>query len=87
MIKFRKLPDTHTDVIHSHLSRAATLTLRYVKDHGPIGLTRTTAFKRVFVQWAVESFDCPDRSREDLLRYKKVLNEYDFPHWNYCISC
>jgi hypothetical protein len=66
-------------LIHSPLLRAATLTLHYALDHGPIGLTKTRAFKRVFVQWALENFDWPDRSHEDLLRYKKVLNEYDFP--------
>jgi hypothetical protein len=41
MIKFRKLPDTHPDLIHSPLLRAATLTLHYALDHGPIGLTKT----------------------------------------------
>lgn len=79
MNNFRKLSDKHPDLIHSPLLRAATLTLRYVEDNGPIGLTKTKAFKRVFVQWAVENFNWPNRSPEDLLRYKKVLNEYDFP--------
>jgi hypothetical protein len=79
MIKFRKLSDDHPDLNHSPLLRAAILTLRYVQDHGPISLTKTKAFKRVFVHWAAEHFDWPGRGHEDLLRTHKVLNEYDFP--------
>jgi len=79
MIEFRHLPENHPDLQHSPLLRAALLTLRYVQEHGPIGLTKTKAFKRVFVHWAAENFDWPGRSYEDLMRYNKVLNEYDFP--------
>lgn len=79
MFKFRKLPDDHPDLSHSPLLRAAVLTLRHVQDHGPISLTKTKAFKRVFVRWAAEHFDWPGRSHDDLLRYHKVLNEADFP--------
>lgn len=79
MIKFRKLPDDHPDLNHSPLLRAAMLTLRHVQDHGPIGLTRTMAFKRVFVHWAAAHFDWPGQGHDDLFRSHKVLNEADFP--------
>ena len=50
--------------------RAALLTLQYAQDHGSIGLTKTKAFKRVFVHWAVEHFAWPGKSAEvDLHRF------------------
>lgn len=58
--------------------RAALLTLRYVQDHGAIGLTKTKAFKRVFVHWAVEHFEWPGKCAEEMFRYSKVINEYEF---------
>ena len=79
MIELRTLPDDHPDLAHSPLLRAALLTLRYAQDHGAIGLTKTKAFKRVFVHWAVENFDWPGRSAEEMFRYNKVINEYEFP--------
>ena len=75
MIEFRTLPDDHPDLAHSPLLRAALLTLRYVQDHAAIGLTKTKAFKRVFVHWAVESFDWPGKSAKEMFRYSKVINE------------
>ena len=56
MFEFRTLPDDHSDLALSPLLRAALLTLRYVQEHGAIGLTKTMVFKRVFVHWAVENF-------------------------------
>ena len=53
--------------------------MRYVQKHGSIGLTKTNAFKRVFVHWAVEHFDWRGRSAEEMFRYNKVINEYEFP--------
>jgi len=49
------------------------------RQEGPIGLTKTKAFKRTFVHWAAENFDWPGRSYDELFRYNKVLNEYEFP--------
>jgi hypothetical protein len=57
MIEFRTLPDAHSDLARAPLLRAALLTLRYAQEHGDIGLTKTMAFKRVFLHWAVEHFD------------------------------
>ena len=78
MFEFRQLPDDHPDLSHSPMLRAAQLTLRYAIDERAIGLTQTKAFKRSFVHWAAEQFDWPGRGYEDLFRYNKVLNEYDF---------
>ncbi len=79
MIEFRPLDDDHPDIGHSPLLRGALLTLQYAQKHGSIGLTKTKAFKRAFVHWAVEHFDWPDQSAEEMFRYNKVINEYDFP--------
>src|SRR5690606_30715681 len=48
-------------------------------EHGGIGLTATKAFKRDFVHWAVEHFQWPGKTAEEMFRYNKVLNEADFP--------
>lgn len=79
MIEFRPLPDDHPDLAHSPMLRAALLTLQYAQEHGSIGLTKTKAFKRVFVHWAVEHFGWPGKSAEEMFRYSKVINEYEFP--------
>ncbi len=59
--------------------RAALSTLQYAHEHGSISLTKTKAFKRVFVHWAVEHFGWPGKSAEEMFRYNKVINEYEFP--------
>lgn len=79
MIKFRDLADDHPDLAHSPLLRGATLTLQYAQKHGSIGLTKTKAFKRVFVHWAIEHFDWPGKSAHQMFRFNKVINEYEFP--------
>ena len=79
MIEFRTLADDHPDLAQSPLLRGALLTLQYVQENGSIGLTKTKAFKRVFVHWAVEHFDWPGKSSEEMFSYNKVINEYEFP--------
>lgn len=79
VIEFSQLPDDHPDLGYSPLLRAARLTLAYALDEGPIGLTKTKAFKRNFVHWAAKRFNWPGHSYDELFRYNKVLNEYDFP--------
>ena len=79
MIEFRTLPDDHPGLAHSPLLRAALLTLQHAQEHGAIGLTKTKAFKRVFVHWAVEHFDWPGSGAEEMFRYNKVINEFEFP--------
>ncbi len=79
MIEFHTLPDDHPDLAQSPVLRAALLTLRYAQEHGAIGLTKTMAFKRVFVHWAVEYFDWPGKGAEEMFRYSRVINECEFP--------
>lgn len=69
MIEFRTLPDDCPDLQHSLLLRVALLTLNYAREHGPIPLTKTHAFKRVFVHWAAEHFVWPEEGIDELLRY------------------
>jgi hypothetical protein len=87
MIEFRTLAEDHPDLTHSPLLRCALLTLQYAQEHKSIGLTKTKAFKRAFVHWAIEHFDWPGKSAEEMFRYKNVINEYEFPHSRFCISC
>lgn len=75
-IEFR-LPIAHLEL--SPLHRAAMLTLRYLVETGPIGLTPNLAMKRYFVDWAAEAFNWPGYTTEDLYAINKVLNEHDFP--------
>ena len=42
-------------------------------------MTQTKAFKHVFVHWAVDNFEWPEMSAEEMFRYSKVINEYEFP--------
>lgn len=79
MIEFRTLANAHPDLIQSPMLRGALLTLQYAQEHGSIGLTKAKAFKRVFVHWAVEHFDWPEKSAEEMFRYNKVINEYEYP--------
>jgi len=54
-------------------TRLGTLNLRVPK------LRQTRAFMRIFVHWAVEHFDWPGKSAEEMFRYSKVINEYEVP--------
>lgn len=78
MIRLKPIPTDLAILDKSHLFRGARLILGYVAEHGPIPLTPTKAFKRVFVNWAAEAFVWPQWTVEDLYRVNKVLNEYDF---------
>jgi hypothetical protein len=79
MTYFRTLSDDDPALAHSPLLRSAQLTLRYIQEHGSIGLTPNKTFKRVFVHWAAAHFEWPDMGYDELFRVNKVLNEYDFP--------
>src|SRR6056297_978274 len=79
MIAFRTLPDNAAELDLCPLLRAAQMTLQYGVEHDGIELTQTKAFKRVFVHWAAEHFRWPGMEYDELFRYNKVLNEYEFP--------
>jgi len=78
MIEYQTLADDHPDLLRSPLLRAALLTLRYTQEHGSIGTTKSKAFKRTFVHWAVQNFDWPGEGADEVFRYHKVVNEADF---------
>jgi len=79
MIAFHTLPNDAPELDLCPLLRAAEMTLQYTIEHQGIELTQTKAFKRVFVYWAAEHFRWPGMGYEELFRYNKVLNEYEFP--------
>lgn len=79
MIEFIAPSNEDPALACSPLLRAALLTLRYIMDNGPIGLTPNKAMKRYFVNWAAEAFEWPHYAAEDLYAINKVLNEDDFP--------
>lgn len=75
---FRELSGTHPALAHSPMVWGLTQTFAYIAQNGPIGLTPSGAFKRVFVQWAAQAFDWPGHRPADLYAVNKVLNEWDF---------
>lgn len=75
---FLDLPDTHPALVHSPMVRGLAKTFAYLEENGPIGLTPSGAFKRIFVQWAAEAFDWPGHRPKDLYAVNKVLNQWDF---------
>lgn len=61
----------------SRLCCAAMIIFRHMAEHEVIGLTKSGAFNRKFVVWAVEQFSWPGYTAEDLYVVNKVLNEQD----------
>ena len=78
MIEFLTVNDDDPALAHSPMVRAIGKTFTYIAENGPIGLTPSKAFKRVFVHWAAAKFDWPRLSETDLFSVNKVLNEMDF---------
>ena len=70
---------TEPELAGSLLCKAAMITLRHMAEDGAIGLTKSGAFNRKFVVWAVDQFQWPGYTAEDLYRINKVLNEDDVP--------
>ena len=79
MRPFHSPNDGDLPLSHALILKAALLTIGYIEEHGPIGLTPSKALKRYFVAWAAEAFDWPAYTVEDLYAVNKVLNEHDFP--------
>jgi hypothetical protein len=78
MIKLKPASSNVDLLDQSHIFRGARLILAYADEQGPIPLTPSKAFKRVFVNWAAVAFVWPHWTVEDLYRVNKVLNEDDF---------
>lgn len=78
MISLSPITDPATIMRHSPMLRAVCLTIDYISENGPLGLTATRALKRYFVEWAVNAFEWPSYTTENLYALNKVLNECDF---------
>lgn len=78
MIALKPITDDHPALQSSPLIRGVLLLMARIEEHGPIPLTPSTAFKRVFVEWAAHHFDWPGHRPEDLYAVNRVLNEQDF---------
>lgn len=78
MITFDKLTSDAPELAHSRLLLGFERTFEFIADFGPIGLTQIKAFNRKFVSWAVEHFNWPGYSSEEMYAVSKVLNEDDF---------
>lgn len=68
-----------SDLAGSRLCFAAAATLRYMTEQGGIGLTKSGAFNRKFVVWALDEFAWPQYTAAELYVVCKVLNEPDVP--------
>ena len=79
MIRFKEIDDANPLLAISPLVGAMEKTFAYIAANGPIGLTPSNGFKRVFVDWAAAEFAWPGYTNEDLFAVNKVLNEIDFP--------
>lgn len=79
MDSLRPITDPYAAMRHSPMLRAVCLTLDYIEENGPIGLTATRALKRYFVEWAAHAFNWQCYTAEDLYTLNRVLNESDFP--------
>ena len=52
MIPFNPITDDEPALVHSSMLKATLLTLGYIEENEPIGLTPLKALKRYFVAWA-----------------------------------
>jgi hypothetical protein len=78
MVEFKPIADKEPALVHSPLLKAVLLTLGYIEEHGPIGLTPLKALKRYFVEWAAREFAWPHYTAAELFEMNKFLNEQDF---------
>ena len=70
-------PPTELILPHSPMTRGYMAAAEYMTKHGEIGLTKTGAWNRRFVEWAVAEIAFPGWTEEKLYSVNKVLNEYD----------
>ena len=68
---------TEAELTDSRLCVAGMKTLAHMREHGGIKLTKAGAFNRRFVVWAVDEFQWPGYTADELYRFNKVLNEDD----------
>lgn len=78
MIEWQDLDDADPALALAPMVRGVEKTFGWIDAHGPIPLTPSKAFKRVFVHWAAAEFDWPGHREADLFAVNRVLNEPDF---------
>ena len=66
-----------SDLNSSRMCICGMTVLAFMKEHRGIQLTKSGAFYRKFVAWAVEEFQWPTYKPEELYAINKVLNEDD----------
>lgn len=79
MIEFKRIDDETLIHRHSFYVFATAKVLGYCNEHGSISLTAKKNFNRKFVDWAVDAFEWPQYTRENLYAVNKTLNEIDLP--------
>lgn len=70
-------PPSDLTLPHSPMTRAFMAAADYIAEHGEIGLTKSGAWNRRFIEWAVARIAFPGWTEEKLYSVNKVLNEYD----------
>lgn len=70
---------SESDLEGSPLCKGAMIILRRLSEEGGAGLTKSGAFNRRFVVWAVDHLQWPRYTAEELYRINKTLNEDDVP--------
>lgn len=76
MFSFQSAP-SELILPHSPMTRAYMAAADYIAEHGEIGLTKSGAWNRRFIEWAVPKVDFPGWTENELYRVNKVLNEFD----------
>ena len=76
MISFQP-PPSELILPYSPMTRAFMAAADYMAEHGEIGLTKSGAWNRRFIEWAVAQIAFPEWTEEKLYSVNKVLNEYD----------
>ena len=77
MITFNPNPGHDLVLSHSPMVRAYLAAAKYISEHDEIGLTKSGAWNRRFIEWAVAVIDFPGWTEDDLYAVNKVLNEFD----------
>lgn len=79
MIEFKSIRHDELVIAHSLLVASILKLAIYCERNSDIELTPGKAFKRKFVNWAVDEFNWPRYTVDDLSVVNKVVNEMDFP--------
>ena len=76
MITFNPNPGRDLVLTYSPILRAYLAIAQYISEHDAIGLMKSGAWNRRFIEWAVAEINFPGWTADDLYAVNKVLNEY-----------